>query len=387
MSFLILLACLCQGEATPEAAGALRTGYAQWQSDLDFRAECEWKSALFPSPNAADSFGWDWLTLSSDKMQRSNGYIAKRGTHFRIVLNPDRPPQPVVGAADAALAQGVSTLTHVGYDEMTNGRFDVSRPAPVSRIQLIDRILFERTVNDYRTAPRFATASSLPELTPLRPLKTLSSDPMEMRGHNEAQLPEVHVSTNINERGNHVVSLTAKRNDQVTRRSLEFLSEGEHLLVAMRETYAIIKNAQEQQVAGEIHVQLDNFVRLPAGSVPGRIRHTVTSLNGVTLCSEYLSSQTTISSDTDFAFPLPIGVPIWGLQQSERFAAQGQVSLDELADGDVPVVPVVAQAVSQVQQPEVNVKAEWSSTILALNVVAIVLIGAIILPRRKNRSV
>ncbi len=396
MYAFVLVACFGQstGETeSEELCVALRAGFAQWQAGLDFKSDCEWNSTGFQTGVAAAGFNWNWHQVASEHHQTSRGFVAKRDRRVRVFMNPGTPPAEVGGSdgfADTNVQpdRSVSMLKGVGFDELSNGRHEWNRPSDNSRSRLLDRVLVENTVNEYRQIPPLSTLGSIGEITPVRPSKMYHTDPFEMQGPHEAKVPIISRSVVTKENGNFLVTLEARRGNHTTRRFLEFDASDEHLLVSIVEEYAISNEGVAKLQSDRIEVEITDFLTLPQGSVPRRIRHKMVLSNGAELYCEYSSTLTSKSEDSDFRMQIPKGIPIWGVRDPERFAKLGYIDLDLLKAEDVPPVRYSQEPLnskSALETPQVSTT-RWVM-ISALNIGCIVMVLALLLFYRRTKAV
>jgi len=340
MLTLLLFSALLQDSAASDREKqmeVLRTGHTQWQRDVAYRSECEWRRTAFDSEQEADAFAWNWETVDADKVVIARGHVAKLGQRIRVCYNPARPPESqrlaYPESRHAALSDGV--LRGVGYDEMANGRFEAIRTGANSRKFQLDRILVARADYADRMLPSYCTVRSIGEATPVRPLKMRLSDPFELSAYDNSSEAVVDEPVKTNARGNVEVVLSSGHDRTFVRRVLELTPTERPLLISLIESYVPLEEGALP--SGErIEVVIGDLIEIDGVGVPQKIRHKIVQRDGGVAVFEYRATSTVRPTLADFRMHVPKDVPLQGLSETSKLANQEYLGLDELSDRDIP---------------------------------------------------
>lgn len=349
MSFLASSLLLLQAEPTETRHAlieALHASHLQWQEDVDYKGTTRWRTAEFDSATEADHHGWNWDKLDDKRQRLASGIIVKHNRQMRISYIPARDPVITPAPAtpiDGSLPLGSGTIEGVGYDEITDHRFDLRRYSASIRKHLVDDIAITRINTNDRDKPPFSTRQSIGVLTPVRPMKTLSSDPFAMTKHHETGTVSVREEFETDLSGRPVVTLTATRPEWYEIRTLTFDTTDDNPLVSVT-SKAFWTDGRP---IASCDVALSDFVPTGDGVAARRIR--VTSLNSTSVTREEFYSPdigNVPPATKDFHYAIPQGIRISGLKNPELIRKRGYIDLTELREDDlvntenpVPVPP------------------------------------------------
>jgi hypothetical protein len=331
----------------PKAMELLRSVHRQWQADIGYKGTFVVRRAGFPNRAAADTANWNWERLPLDRTMRSEGHLAKLFSNVRVFCEPNRDPI-VVKANPGLLPPGApgggSGVQFIGYEEITNERFALNRPAPKTRRVLSDDLQVGAREPLGQLLPPFSTRSSLDVLTPVRPLGIYQTDPFELRGGSEPGELPIESAIKMTESEGVEITLVAKRPDYQQTRILYFGPPPEWRFVRATEEFA----ARKPENCVTYSTELSDFIAVTNGMAARRIRNSQFESTGPVFQSEFFSADLGAVAPTlrDFQYEIPKGLRLSGLNDPEKFRQAGVIDLSQLKLTDLADIspPVLAES-------------------------------------------
>jgi hypothetical protein len=383
----LLLLAPVESDETADTIAALRAGLLQWKQGVEFRSTFLLKQGYAESVQAALREGIDSaLNADTPHVFAARGVFHKKGDKLRMSLDYGHDPVVVgapLGKAGKAKAtpkaQNVGhTVSHVSFDEVTNGAFELKYYPGASGNSVV--------ASPNKTMRTGAGSNSAVTLNPLAPYENPRFDPFKLWDTDSGSANAATLQS---------ISMNADRTlDVILSRSGQWKQQ-RRIRFDMDAVPPVIIEIDETMTSPEGRVieaysRLTNFVQCPGGLVARSVRSLMKSGKGYTLVREWSSTDlgSVPPNDGDFVLEVPATTAIGGLANPPTSDSTGR-RIDVGLLSEKSVIPPAEPGRRGVVFRDTVSKSTSNWLTLIVNVVfGVVILGLIVfLLRRRRRLV